>query len=255
MSEMSDGGKLVGWSIDGDGIGRIRMRDEAGRNTFSGEFVDQFVESLSAMEAAGTARVCIVEGLPDVFCGGADKQSLIDLCDGKTMVKDLVISERLVNAPFPLIAAMEGHAVGGGLAVAVCCDIVLAARESRYGAVFMTMGFTPGMGITTLLEELVGPFIANEMMYTGKRFKGRELETKGTNINHILPRAEVAARARDIALQICEKNPKSVALLKYTLSARKKKLLIEARLQEDMMHRLSFGYPETKKTIQDFYAQ
>ncbi|WP_455381233.1 enoyl-CoA hydratase-related protein, partial [Salinispira pacifica] len=176
------------------------------------------------------------------------------LCDGKTVVKDLVISERLVHAPFPLIAAMEGHAVGGGLAVAVCCDIVLAARESRYGAVFMSMGFTPGMGITTLLPELVGSFIANEMMYTGRRFKGRELVEKGTNINYILPKADIAARAHDIALQISEKNPKSVALLKYTLSARKRKLLVDARLQEDMMHRISFGYPETRQTILDLYA-
>ncbi len=203
---------LVGWSIDEKGIARILMHDEEGRNTFSGEFVDEFVEAISEIEKSGQARVCIVEGLPDVFCGGADKQSLLDLCDGKAVVKDLAISERLVNAPFPLMAAMEGHAVGGGLAVAVCCDIVLAARESRYGAVFMSMGFTPGMGITTLLPELVGPFIANEMMFTGKRFKGRELEGKGTNINYILPRTEVAARAYDVAIQIGEKNPKSVAL-------------------------------------------
>ncbi|HUX14251.1 MAG TPA: polyketide synthase [Spirochaetia bacterium] len=247
--------RLVGWSIDEKGIARILMRDEAGRNTFSGDFVDEFVEALSEIERAGNVRVCIVEGLPDVFCGGADKQSLLDLCDGKSVVKDLVISERLLNVPFPMIAAMEGHAVGGGLAVAVCCDIVLAARESRYGAVFMSMGFTPGMGITTLLQELVGPFLANEMMFTGKRFRGRELEGKGTNINYILPRAQIADRAYDVAVQISEKNPKSVALLKYTLSARKRKLLIDARLQEDMMHRISFGYPETKKTVLDLYAQ
>ena len=255
MSEETGEKRLVGWSVDEDGIGRISMKDVEGKNTFSGEFVDQFVESLAAMEADGRTRVCIVEGLPEVFCGGADRQSLLDLCDGKTVVKDLVISERLLNAPFPPIAAMEGHAVGGGLAVAVCCDIVLASRESRYGAVFMSMGFTPGMGVTTLLPELVGTFVANEMMFTGKRFKGRELEGKGTNINYILPRAEIAARAYDIAQQIREKNPKSVALLKYALTTRKRKLLIDARLQEDMMHRLSFGFPETRQTILDLYAR
>ena len=139
--------------------------------------------------------------------------------------------------------------------MALCCDIIIAARESRYGSVFMNMGFTPGMGCTTLLPELVGPYIANEMMYSGKRFRGKELAEKNTNINYIVPRAEVMKTARNIALQIAEKNIKSLYLLKYTLSARKKKLLIDARLQEDMMHQLSFGFPETKQIIESFYVE
>ena len=61
-------------------------------------------------------------------------------------------------------------------------------------------------------------------------------------------------KAEDIALQISENNIKSIYLLKNTLSAKKKKLLIEARLQEDLMHRISFAFPETKATIQDFFS-
>ena len=117
------------------------------------------------------------------------------------------------------------------------------------------MGFPPGMGCTTLLPELVGSYVANEMMFTGKRFRGKELAEKGTNINYILPRERVFPKARDIALQIAEKNIQSIHLLKYALSARKKKLLIDARLQEDMMHRLSFAFPETRATIERFYVE
>jgi polyketide biosynthesis enoyl-CoA hydratase PksI len=170
------------------------------------------------------------------------------------VVKDLILSEKLINTPFPVIAAMEGHAMGGGLVLGLCSDIIIMSRESRYGAVFMTLGFTPGMGTTTLLPELVGPYIANEMMFTGKRFKGSELAEKGIHINYILQKKDVLPKAKDIARQISEKNKKSVYLLKYALSAKKKKLLIDARLQEDMMHRLSFGFPETKQIIEEFYA-
>jgi polyketide biosynthesis enoyl-CoA hydratase PksI len=196
----------------------------------------------------------IIEGIDDVFSAGAEKQTLMDLCDGKIKVKDLEVSEKLVNLNFPVISAMKGHAMGGGFVIAMCSDIVIASLESRYGAVFMSMGFTPGMGTTTLLQDLVGPNIANEMMFTARRYKGSELAKRNTNINYILPKNEVMKKAEDIALQICEKNIKSINLLKYALSARKKKLLIEARLQEDMMHALSFGFPETKKTIESFYA-
>lgn len=236
-----------------NGVALLKMNDVARKNTFADDFIAELIAGVEKIEEQNP-KVLILQGLPDVFSAGAEKANLIGLCDGVIHVKDLLISEKLVQVQFPVIAAMEGHAVGGGLVIAACCDIVLAARESRYGVVFMALGFTPGMGCTKLLAEMVGDCIANEMMYTGKRFRGSELERKGTGINYFLPRKEIMAKAEDIALQISEKNVKSINLLKYALSAKKKKLLIEARVQEDFMHRLSFGYPETRKTIEEFYA-
>ena len=235
------------------GVSFLKMDDAQGRNIFSPEFIAEFLQALDLLEHERRTKALVLCGLEDVFCGGAEKQALLDLCEGKAAVRDLVICERLLDVPFPVIAAMEGHAIGGGLAVGFCCDIVIAARESRYGAVFMSLGFTPGMGCTTLLAELVGPFVANEMMYTGKRFRGSELEGRGTNINYILPRAEVMNRARDIAEQVAEKDARSLALLKHALGVRKKKLLVDARLQEDLMHRISFAFPETRQTILELY--
>jgi polyketide biosynthesis enoyl-CoA hydratase PksI len=241
--------------VKDSGIAYLRMQDEAGKNVFNDDFVQSFIGSVDQLETLYKPKVLILSGLTDVFCGGAEKQNLIDLCDGKIHVKDLLISERLLDVPFPVIAAMEGHAVGGGLMLAVCSDIVLAAQESRYGVVFMNLGFTPGMGCTQLLSELVGPFVANEMMYTGKCYKGRVLAQMHTQINYILPKAEVLPKAENIALQISEKSLKSINLLKQTLSLKKKKLLAQARVHEDLMHRLSFAFPETRKTIEDLYGK
>ena len=246
---------IVSLNVRSDGIAEVTMHDVARKNIFSEELIDGIIGAIDELEEKHKPPVMILKGLSDVFSGGGEKQTLLDLADGKVAVKDLLVSEKLINTSFPVIAAMEGHAVGGGLIMAVCCDIVIAARESRYGAVFMSMGFTPGMGCTTLLQELFGPYIANEMMLTAKRFKGRELIEKKTNINYILPKEQVVPKALDVALQIADKNVKSVYLLKYALSARKKKLLIDARLQEDYMHRISFGYPETKETIKSFYVE
>ncbi len=247
--------KTVDLVLREENIAVVTMQDTDTRNIFSDALIHGLIEAVDELENKHKPSVMILRGLPDVFSGGAEKETLIALSEGRIHVKDLLISERLVNTPFPVIAAAEGHAVGGGLLIAACCDIVIASMESRYGAVFMNMGFTPGMGCTTILSELVGPYIANEMMFTGKRYKGKELAGKGTNLNYILPKTEIMDKAMDIALQIAEKNIESVYLLKYALSAKKKKLLIDARLQEDFMHRLSFGFPETKKTIQDFYAK
>lgn len=237
-----------------NGVAVLSMNDVERNNIFADDFIHELVSALDHLEE-NPPRVCILRGLPGVFSGGAEKKNLVDLCEGKVHVKDLVISEKLVHSSFPVIAAMEGHAVGGGLVMGLCCDMIIAARESRYGVVFMSLGFTPGMGCTKLLSEMVGPYIASEMMLTGKKFKGKELAEKGTNINYILPKDQVMSKAEDLAAQIAEKNPKSVALLKYALSAPKKKLLVDARLQEDFMHKLSFGFPETRKTVEEFYAE
>ncbi len=246
---------VINLTMDLNGVAWFKMNDIAGKNVFSETFIADFVRTMDELETLRSPpRVMVLCGLHDVFCAGADKKTLMALTDGEILVKDLVMSERLLNADFPIIAAMEGHALGGGLALACCSDIVIAARESRYGAVFMSMGFTPGMGITTLLPDLVGPFVANEMMFTAKRFKGMELERMNTNINRFAAKIRVMSVARDIAKQISEKNPASVQLLKYSLGARKKKLLTDARKQEDLMHRISFGYPETKRIIDEFYA-
>ncbi len=246
---------IIKLEVKDNGIAYLKMKDEANKNIFSDDFIRELITGIDELENNYQPKVLILSGLPEVFSGGAEKQNLLDLCDGKIHVKDLLISERLVNTPFPVIAAMEGHAVGGGFIMAVCSDIVIAARESRYGVVFMALGFTPGMGCTRLLPELVGDFVANEMMYTGKAYKGRELAEKNTQINYILPRTEVMAKAENIALQIIEKNVKSIQLLKHALNAKKKKLLIEARVQEDFMHKLSFAFPETRKTIEEIYRK
>jgi polyketide biosynthesis enoyl-CoA hydratase PksI len=236
-----------------NGISCLALNDAEHKNAFTGKLVDAFIEGLDRLKKEAATKVLIIQGLPEVFCAGADKESLLALCSGDVRAKDLLLPEHLLDSPFPVIAAMEGHAVGGGLLLAVCCDIVIAAKESRYGASFLSMGFTPGMGCTKLLEGLVGPYIAAEMMYTGRMIKGSELAEKAVNFNYIVPKAEVLIKANDIAQRICENNSDSISLLKHALSAPRKKLLAAAREQEDLMHRITFSSPQTKKAIKDLY--
>ncbi len=232
----------------------FRLDEAKGPNVLTKNLVREFIEKWQHLCKVVRPKIVIIQGTSQVFCAGGAKDSLIGLTEGRVTVDDLIITDLIVGAPFPVVAAMEGHAMGGGLVMGAACDIVLAARESRYGAVFMNMGFTPGMASTTLLPQLLGPYTAAEMMYTGKRFKGKELANRGTHINYILPRAEIMAKAEDIATQMAEKPRESLYLLKHSLGAVKKKLVIEARLQEDLMHKISFNLPETQSIIKEFYA-
>ncbi len=249
---MSDGIGIVYLETHGDGIVTLHMRDTENKNIFSDAFVDALLGGLAEFTTLKDAKVLILRGLDDVFAAGADKDSLLAIADGRFHVKDLVISERLIELPVPVIAAMEGHAVGGGFVVGLCCDVVILAEDSRYGVNFMEMGFTPGMGCTRLLQGLVGPYIANEMMFTGARLKGKHFASN-TGVNYVLPKNQVADKAMKLAQRIAEKPRPALEYLKYSVSLPKRQTLQEARVHEDFMHRLTFSAPGMRQRIEDLY--
>lgn len=238
---------------ENEGIGVMRMQDEVSKNTFRDEFVHAMIDQLQYLQSEKSFKVILLEGMPDVFCAGASKDALMSIRKGDVEVKDLVLSELLLNVPVPLIAVMEGAALGGGFVVGLCCDIVLMNEKKMYGANFTNMGFTPGMGCTGLIQALVGDFMANEMMFRGRLLKGREFRGRSL-VNYILPRDELKAKALDIALDIAEKPRKTLEILKYSISLKKRQALLEARVHEDFMHKISFAQPEVMDIINKMYG-
>jgi enoyl-CoA hydratase/carnithine racemase len=100
----------------------------------------------------------------------------------------------------------------------------------------------------------LGPYIAQEMMYTGKMYKGRTFKNRGL-VNYILPAAEVFPHALYLAEIITEKPGKTLEILKSSLGLKKKRLLMNARLHEDYMHTISFANPEVKEMIHMVYNE
>jgi polyketide biosynthesis enoyl-CoA hydratase PksI len=245
-------GPLIAGSRDADGVVVLHLCDAEGRNGLSESFVHELTAALAAVGEDAKARVCVLRGLDDVFCSGGRKEMLRELAAGRIAASDIMLTRAVLEVPIPTIAAMAGHAVGGGLIFGLACDLALLGRESRYGCSFMNMGFTPGMGTTQLLARSVGEHRAAEMMYGGQFFKGAELV--GSGVNYVLPRAEVLARALELAQRIAEKPRGSLVLLKRTLSLPKRLAFEQARTLESMMHEISFGQPETAALIEDNFA-
>ncbi len=245
---------LIVLERDDDGIAVLTMRDEKRRNALSAQFVEQLTDQLAALSADRQAKVCVVCGLEEQFCSGGDKQMLLDLASGKVTATDIMLSRAMIEVPIPTIAAMAGHAVGGGLALGLCCDVVLMGRESSYGCSFMNMGFTPGMGTTGLLQLAVGEYIAAEMMFGGQFFRGSHFEGR-SGINYVLPREKVVPKAMKIAQRIADKPRASLELLKRNLSLGKRQTFEQARTDESFMHEISFSLEETKALIEAHYHE
>lgn len=244
---------LISLERDEDGVVILHMKDSNGNNSLGYKFIERLYEVLHELSEDTEAKVCIFKGLPEVFCAGGDQDMLIELAEGRLQPTDIMLSRAVLDLPIPTIAAMEGHAVGGGLTLALCCDIVLCARESRYGCSFMNMGFTPGMGTTRILQEAVGEYIAAEMMYGGQFFRGSHFENR-SNINYVLPREKVWRKATQVAGRIAEKPRFALHLLKHHLSMKKRMAFEDARTNEAAMHQICFTREETLSLIRENYA-
>ena len=241
-------------SVDEDGIAELWMRDAEGNNCFSRAMVDALLGAMDALSRDTEAKVCIVRGLPEVFSGGGDRGVLMDLAEGRIAPYDLELTRNLIELPIPTIAAMEGHAVGGGLVFGLACDMVVMARESRYGTNFMDLGFTPGMGTTGLLQFAVGEYLAAEMMFGCQYFKGKHFEGRA-EVNYVLDKAKVLAKARKIAARLTDKPRFAIELLKRQLALPRREAFERARTAESMMHQVCFERPETKARIHENYNE
>ena len=237
-----------------DGVLIVRMQDEAGNNAFSAPFLQELRGILAEEPLDPQVRVVLLCGLPDIFCSGAPVELLRELVESRLSPDDLILPREMLSLPVPCIAAMGGHATGGGLALGLCADFAVFARQSRYGANFMNMGFTPGMGMTRLLEHFLPPAVAHEMLFTGAYYKGSFLE-QCHGLARVADRGEVEAVAMDLALQIADKPRKALELLKKTLATPRLQAYELALKEESLMHQACFAEDEIRLRIEDYYVE
>ena len=230
------------------GVALLTMCDTASQNALTRAMTRELESRFREISLRSDVRAMVLTGSEEVFSSGANRSILEEVMEGSIAPEELLLPRALLDVPAPVIAAMSGHALGGGLALGLCADMVIIARESRYGATFMNFGFTPGMGITRLLSDVAGQSVAQEMLLTGQSFRGAHFEGRG-NFNYILPKAAVLGKALELAVLCAEKPRRSLVALKTELSARKRELFEAARSREILMHHLTFTQPEVREAI------
>lgn len=201
-------------------------------------------------------RCVILRGVGKHFNAGAAREDLVGAESGDTVRRYVVeVPRLLLSLDVPVVAAMAGHAVGGGLLLGLWADIVVLAEESLYGANFMALGFTPGMGSTRLMATYFGEPLARELLYTGRMLKGREIKSAAVPVSHaVVRRSEVDDRALEIAEAIAESPRDVVSLLRRRLSGPRCDLLEAAVADETAMHAELFGQQQTRDRISDNYG-
>lgn len=235
------------------GVVRITMQDRVNKNAFSRELAEGLIDAFAEVGANERWRVAILTGYDSYFASGGTKEGLLFLSEGKGRFSDTDFYSLALNCPIPVIAAMQGHGVGGGFVLGLFADFPVLSRESVYTANFMKYGFTPGMGSTFVLPEKLGIGLAEEMMITARTYRGEELHRRGVPFP-VLPRAEVMAYALDLARTVADKPRVSLVTLKDHLVAPLRAGLAPVIDRELAMHAATFGQPEVRERIEALFG-
>ena len=248
-------GNEVSLQVIDESIALITMQDEKNRNMFAENLVLGLMAKFAQVKKDPRITSIIVTGYGNIFSMGGTQEQLLNIANQKNSFTDAPFLYRgLLEAPVPVITAIQGHAAGGGLLFGLFGDIVIMAKEGIYSAVFAKYGFTPGMGATYILKEKFGINLSSEMMYTAKSYSGEELFQKGAKVTFTNSK-DVLKEALNIARSLSEKPLITLKILKSNLSGRILRELPEYIRQENLMHRQTFTNPEVKERIRHFYLE
>jgi enoyl-CoA hydratase/carnithine racemase len=179
-------------------------------------------------------RCIVLTGSGDrAFCAGGDLKERNGMSDAEWVAQHEIFERsywRLLDCPTPVVAAVNGHAFGGGLEMALACDFAYAVPEARFALPEVTLGIMPGAGGTQLLPRAVGERRAKEIILTGRPFGAAEALEWGI-LNRVLPREQLMAEALATAAAICDNAP---------ISVRQAKRAIHHGLQMDLKNGLLF---------------
>jgi polyketide biosynthesis enoyl-CoA hydratase PksI len=234
------------------GIARIVMQDRVHRNGFSPALIDGLVRAFEAVGTDEEVRAVILTGYDSYFASGGTRDALLKLHDGAGRFTDRPLYDLPLRCPVPVIAAMQGHGIGGGFVMGLFADFVLLSRESIYTTNFMKYGFTPGFGATCIVKERLGSALANEMLITARNYRGEELARRGAPYP-ALPRAEVAEAALSLARDVADKPRVSLVTLKHRLTEELRAALPKATAAEVEMHAKTFNLPEVRQRIASLF--
>jgi enoyl-CoA hydratase/carnithine racemase len=192
----------------------------APNNHVSVDLVRDLADAFEAADRDNRVRAIVLCSEGKVFCGGADLVRRDGLITGKTSnVNPLYVEAvRLFSCATPVVAAVQGAAIGAGLGLAMVADFRVAAPEARFAANFVKLGFHPGFGLTHTLQRVIGAQQAGLMFQTGRRLKGEEALAIGL-VDELAPLEALRARAHALAAEIAENAPLAVVATRATMRA------------------------------------
>jgi naphthoate synthase len=245
-------------------VGWLTLNRPQDGNMFTPAMCHEIRDCINDIRREARTRVLVITGAGDrFFCIGGRKEGMEDTTLYAGMLPTLEIYESIERLQKPVIAAVNGYAVGGGQVLQVMCDLTIAKESAVFRQVGPMMGsFDAGYG-TWYLEDLVGKKKAKELWFTNQRLTAREALAIGL-INKVVPDAKLEEETRKMALEVAERGAFALAALKAAFTARhggvsglarvSHDLLLRLYLDTDEAHELGAAFGEKRKPDADKFG-
>ncbi|HEX2834231.1 MAG TPA: enoyl-CoA hydratase [Thermoanaerobaculia bacterium] len=235
-----------------DHIALLRLNRPEARNALDIPTRELLAQHFRELGDDATTRCIVLSGNEKFFAGGADLRDMAERTPVELMLRR---SERLWNAvadcPKPVIAAINGYALGGGCELAMHADIIIAGENATFGQPEVKVGIMPGAGGTQRLVRAVGKFRAMKLLMTGEPFSARDAFAMGL-VSEIVPDADVATRAIEMAKTIASRPPLAILQIKEAVLAGEDSSLQAGLALERKAFQLLFASADQKEGMRAF---
>lgn len=222
-------------------------------NAICSELIDHLDKALDDIED-GDFRAVILTGKGDSFAGGADIKEMKNLTpeEAKSFSeRGQNVFDRLRSLPMPVIAAVNGYALGGGMELALHCDLIIVSEDATLGQPEVGLGVIPGFGGTQLLPRMVGINKAKELIFTGKKIEAGEALDIGL-ANMKVKNADLMDEVKKAAKEIAKNAPIAVKLAKSSISGGAAADIVEGKEIEAEQFSKCFDTEDQKEGMEAF---
>ncbi|SFP26713.1 enoyl-CoA hydratase/isomerase family protein [Variovorax sp. 770b2] len=190
-------------------------------NSMSPQMVRELGEALDRIESDAGLRAVVITGNGRAFCAGADLKTVKDLggqaqresATRRFLDEAGALLRRIERLPLPVIAAVNGLALAGGLETVLVCDLVVASEDAKFGDAHAKYGLIPGWGGSVRLPRKIGASRAKQMMFTAEHVPARTMAEWGL-VNQVVPAAQLHEAAQALCDRITDKSPLGLARMK-----------------------------------------
>jgi len=246
----------IQWEQEGS-LGIITLNRPETLNAIVPELREELSHVLNKVAENNGLRAVIITGSGKAFSAGGDLEGFLRRSEahqkqgGAIEIFSNSMSRKFLSVGIPIIAAVNGAAIGAGFTLSLTCDLRIASEDARFGAVFARVGLSPEYGSSYLLSRIVGLTRASELVLTARIFDAEEALRIGL-VSEVVPRDDLMVRARALAGQIASFSPVAVRMAKRTLRYGLESTLSQALDYEELAESHCFSSLDHQEAVKAF---
>ncbi len=226
-------------------------------NALNKDLISDLDTAIDIIKGNENVRALVITGEGKAFAAGADISQFqnIGVLEAEKVVMGLQqVNNKIEDLPIPVIAAVNGYALGGGCELALACDLRLAAESARLGQPEIDLGIIPGAGGTQRLPRLVGPSKAKDLIFTGRHISAQEAQTMGL-VDKVVPDSELMNEAIKLAETLATKAPTAMRYAKMAINKGLQMNIKDALQLEIALFAMCFDTEDQKRLVNEFLSK